>query len=427
MQSLSQFNLPVSLPSAHLLGASAGPGSLSAIAPSSIAANTKGLYSKGSKSGVGEDGLGSDGAFSDSAVAGGADLYDPDQPLWTNDCSQTSTDPVVPNPAKIAEHQSLLDADPSDDQQIGLYDGCDSERPVGTSGILGSQSTSLPLQGRVHGSKSKSETRETINSKINSSIYVGNTTKDDQGVLNTTQGSAAHQGKWSNTARNIRKPSQKAQRTLFVDNIPQKNNQKDALLSHFCKFGEVIDIYIPMNSERAFVQFSKREEAEDALKAPDAVMGNRFIKLWWANRDNIPDEGIISGNGVPIASPLVAVNSTVAYPATTNRGKDALQSTAPKGSITQASVSPAFSSDHLRPVVTNGQYPSQKKIETLEFLREEVRKKQEMLDQKRQDFKRKLDKLEKQVAPIFLKTKLILISSIEYYLCHVLLPPFHNY
>lgn len=39
------------------------------------------------------------------------------------------------------------------------------------------------------------------------------------------------------------------------------------------------DICIPANSERAFVQFSKREEAERALKAPDAVMASRFIKL----------------------------------------------------------------------------------------------------------------------------------------------------
>ncbi|RHN74007.1 hypothetical protein MtrunA17_Chr2g0304911 [Medicago truncatula] len=34
-----------------------------------------------------------------------------------------------------------------------------------------------------------------------------------------------------------------------------------------------------MNSERAFVQFSKREEAEAALRTPDSVMGNRFINL----------------------------------------------------------------------------------------------------------------------------------------------------
>lgn len=54
--------------------------------------------------------------------------------------------------------------------------------------------------------------------------------------------------------------------------------------------GEVINIYIPMNSERAFVQFSNREEAEASLRARDVVMGNRFIKLWCANRDCFPSE-----------------------------------------------------------------------------------------------------------------------------------------
>ncbi|KEH37854.1 hypothetical protein MTR_2g449970 [Medicago truncatula] len=44
------------------------------------------------------------------------------------------------------------------------------------------------------------------------------------------------------------------------------------------------------SSEQAFVQFSKREEAEASLRTPEAVMGNHFIKLWWANRDCIPSE-----------------------------------------------------------------------------------------------------------------------------------------
>lgn len=52
-----------------------------------------------------------------------------------------------------------------------------------------------------------------------------------------------------------------------------------------------------MNSEQAFVQFSKREEAEAALRAPDAVMGNRFINLWWANRDCIPSENTATSRG----------------------------------------------------------------------------------------------------------------------------------
>jgi len=56
----------------------------------------------------------------------------------------------------------------------------------------------------------------------------------------------------------IRKPSQKALRTLFVNGIPHKSNRKEAL-AHFKKFGEVINIYIPMNIERAFSNSLRRK------------------------------------------------------------------------------------------------------------------------------------------------------------------------
>jgi hypothetical protein len=48
------------------------------------------------------------------------------------------------------------------------------------------------------------------------------------------------------------------------------------------------------------------------------------------------------------------------------------------------------------------------KLESLEQLKEELRKKQELLDQKRNDFRRQLDKLEKQVMPS--------VFTSEYYL-----------
>ena len=197
--------------------------------------------------------------------------------------------------------------------------------------------------------------------------------------------------------RNSRKPTQKALRTLFVNGIPQKSNKREALLSHFHKFGEVIDIYIPLNSERAFVQFSRREEAEAALKAPDAVMGNRFIKLWWANRDSIPDDGINSGSDVSV-TPFGPTASVIPAQPVANRGKDNLQPIAQKSNVVHGADVPSLNSP--KPVSMNGPKvppPMQKKLETLEQMKEELRKKQEMLEQKRNDFRRQLNKLEKQV------------------------------
>ncbi|CAK9176152.1 unnamed protein product [Ilex paraguariensis] len=416
VQSLSQFNLPVSLPSAHMMATPAGLGPLPAIsAPSSTMMNSKGLHGKSSKPERADDGLDLNGDFGGSAVAGEADFYDPDQPLWTNNRPDTSTAPLVAHMSNVDVTESLLDTEPFAHRRFGLCDGSDNEHLVRNAGTaLESQSTSLSVWGRIRGAKNRSETKEKMDSTVSSSNYIESEAKEDDEPLHNVLG-ATRQAKWinedgigpqvtdsslktqSDTGRNVRKSSQKALRTLFVNGIPQKNNKRESLYSHFCKFGEVIDIYIPSNSERAFVQFSKREEAEAALKAPDAVMGNRFIKLWWANRDSIPDNGMSSSNGLPINHGVTAASVPSQLPVG-NRGEDNLQPTPSQGRVAQGAVAPVPASGHLKP--SNGPQapPSQKKLETLELLKEEIRKKQEMLDQKRNDFRQKLNKLEKQAT-----------------------------
>lgn len=391
LQSLSQFNLPVTLPSAHVMGASAGLGPSSAVsAPSSTLGNGQGVYSKSSKAGADDDGLGSNG----SAAATGADFYDPDQPLWTNDSARSSTELLAPDPTKVtrSDNQPV----PTHDQHIGLNSGSANEHPVKNSGTaLGSHSTNSSVRGQSRGLKNRINSVQTV------------ITNEDQ-VLDTVEDAAVHQGKMTNaddivshstesmkalnnTARFIQKPSQKAQCTLFVSGIPLKDNKKESLILHFQKFGEVVNIYTPPHSERAFVQFSMREEAEAALKAPDAVMGNRFIKLWWANRDNISVGGISSANTVPLASAGVTAASVPNVPAVATKGKDV-----PKGGGSHDPASPLRSFDHPKSAASNGPTPAmQKKVENLDYLKE-IRRKQEMLDRKRSEFKRALERLEKQ-------------------------------
>ncbi|MBA0781449.1 hypothetical protein Gotri_002374 [Gossypium trilobum] len=245
-----------------------------------------------------------------------------------------------------------------------------------------------------------------------------NETKEDQEAFPSSQGTSCQVKRISteddgskfmdtsfksqtDSMHNSRKPTQKALRTLFVNGIPLKSNKREALLSHFRKFGEVIDIYIPKNSERAFVQFSRREEAEAALKAPDAVMGNRFIKLWWANRDSVPDDGINSGSSVTVTSRGPTVFVIPAQAVVNRGGKDNLQPIAQKSNAVHGAAVPSVNSP--KPSGVNGpkvQLPLQKKLETLEQMKEELRKKQEMLEQKRNDFRRQLDKLQKQSSGV---------------------------
>lgn len=406
VQSLSQFNLPVSLPSAHLLGKPTGPGTLASVGASpTTLMNSKGLHSKTSKSNV-----------TDDASLGGADLYDPDQPLWNNNCPETSNALLGLQSPRNDETDSLLNDDPSDRHQARLCDNADNECPIRTGGTAaGSQSTSMSVWGRIGSSKSRSDVKEKIDPSINSSDYPENETKESLVSIQNQQ----RQGKRSVaedvgpkpldslakrpyvTTRTARKPSQKALRTLFVNGIPQKNNRREALLSHFQRFGEVRDVYIPSNSERAFVQFSKREEAEAALKAPDAVMGNRFIKLWWANRDSIPEDGTGNASIVSETSPGLTAVSVPLHSSVSSISKDNHQSASSKGSIVHASDASLPSSDNPKPIISNGPKapPLHKKLENLEQLKEELRKKQEMLDQKRNDFRRQLYKLEKQAGP----------------------------
>ncbi|XP_054815094.1 zinc finger CCCH domain-containing protein 41 isoform X1 [Prosopis cineraria] len=412
VQSLSQFNLPVSLPSAHLMGAPAGSGSLHSISATTTSMNSKGIHGKASKSGIGDDGLVLGGAYLAPGGTSGADFYDPDQPLWNDSGLETSNALLNLQSSKIDETEPFSSDAPSDRHNARLSNAPERDSSMGTSRTFTSQSASSSVWARIGGSKNRSDVKEKVNPMMVTFQHPDNQLKEDNDELNCFPSSSQQVKqiiaddvgpksmgstlKAQTDIRNIRKPSQKALRTLFVNGIPHKSNRRDALLSHFQKFGEVIDIHIPLNSERAFVQFSKREEAEAALKAPDAVMGNRFIKLWWANRDSIPDDSISSGNGVTAttlghSSALVPSHTVVS-----DRSKDIHQATAPK-TVSDAPPAP----DQPKLATANGPKtvpPLQKKLENLEQLKEELRKKQEMLDQKRNEFRRHLNKLEKQAT-----------------------------
>ncbi|PPR81271.1 hypothetical protein GOBAR_AA39443 [Gossypium barbadense] len=373
--SLSQFNLPVSVPSAQILATSAGPGPLpSVFPPSTTLVNGKGIHSKSSKSGMTEDATGLNCAYTATTSAGG-DLYDPDQPLWNNNGPEASAALTGQCSPKINEMEPLRNDDISDLHHGMLCESADNELPIRSSR---SQGMNLSVWGRIGSSRSRIEAKDKIDHLP--SDHLENETKKEQEPFPSSQDTSC-QVKWIFSeddgskvmdlslksqiySHSRRKPTQKALRTLFVNGIPQKCNKREALLSHFRKFGEVVDIYIPQNSERAFIQFSRREEAEAALKAPDAVMGNRFIKLWWANRDSIPDDGVNSG--MPVTPSGLTASGVPPQPVA-NKGKDNLQCIAQKSSVVHGTDVPSLKSP--KSVSTNGpQAPPllQKKLESLE-------------------------------------------------------------
>jgi RNA-binding protein 26 len=74
-----------------------------------------------------------------------------------------------------------------------------------------------------------------------------------------------------------------ADKTLFVTGIPAEQNTVGNLLKHFKKYGHVV--IRPFGGDKAHVLFESHGEAEKALQSPDAVMGNRFIRLYWAKEE----------------------------------------------------------------------------------------------------------------------------------------------
>ncbi|KAJ0254102.1 Zinc finger CCCH domain-containing protein 41 [Hirschfeldia incana] len=387
VQSLSQFNLPVSGPGAPHMAASSKP--VPAQFGTANFMNTKGAHGKANEGGMAVDGMGYGDAY---PSAGGTDFYDPDQPLWNNSAGETSG--ALP---ALSSHGI--------DENVAPLDNSNQDGPENAGGIRDSRSKSQPVWGRARGYNGQANFKENADAGLNSSAGFEDQPKEVS-VNSSRHGQQTHVGESvtkvvgsSNTSsdamNNTRKPMQKAMRTLFVNGVPHEMNRKDLILAHFQKFGKVIDIRIPINTERAFVQFSKREEAESALRAPDAVMGNRFIKLWWANRDSIPDNGLSTGNGASMKGRVMAASG----------GQNQLpiaaasKSNTAKGPAFHAGGAPS-SSEQPKPVgVTSGPKFTplqQKKADDLERLKETLRKKQEMLEQKREEFRKKLARLEKQ-------------------------------
>eukprot|EP00727_Mastigamoeba_balamuthi_P002448 m51a1_g1220 putative zinc finger protein (1376) ;mRNA; f:496800-503008 len=71
--------------------------------------------------------------------------------------------------------------------------------------------------------------------------------------------------------------------TLLVTQLPPAQCTIGDLNRHFSKFGDVTNIQVRANARKAFVQFATHAEALAAKRSPEAVFGNRFVRVVWAN------------------------------------------------------------------------------------------------------------------------------------------------
>ena len=68
--------------------------------------------------------------------------------------------------------------------------------------------------------------------------------------------------------------------------IPRGLNNISVLNNHFSKFGKIVNLQVSYNgdSEGALVTFSSHAEAQAAYRSTEAVLNNRFIKVFWHNK-----------------------------------------------------------------------------------------------------------------------------------------------
>ncbi|KAF4530887.1 hypothetical protein B566_EDAN018868, partial [Ephemera danica] len=66
--------------------------------------------------------------------------------------------------------------------------------------------------------------------------------------------------------------------SLELKKVPRGLNNITHLNNHFSRFGKIVNI------QAAIVTFSSHAEANAAYRSTEAVLNNRFIKVFWHNK-----------------------------------------------------------------------------------------------------------------------------------------------
>lgn len=77
--------------------------------------------------------------------------------------------------------------------------------------------------------------------------------------------------------------------SLELKKVPRGLNNITHLNDHFAKFGKIVNIQVCFEGdpEAALVTFSTHAEANAAIKSTEAVLNNRFIKMFWHGKKQL--------------------------------------------------------------------------------------------------------------------------------------------
>lgn len=109
-------------------------------------------------------------------------------------------------------------------------------------------------------------------------------------------GRGGHQGRAGFTAALAGQP--RSNTILVVEKIPDEFCNLDKVNEFFKKFGTITNIQVDRYQHKATVQFSNQHEARQAYSSPDAVFGNRFVKVFYMALESARAQG--PGNAGPM-------------------------------------------------------------------------------------------------------------------------------
>ncbi|CAI5643072.1 unnamed protein product [Oreochromis niloticus] len=146
---------------------------------------------------------------------------------------------------------------------------------------------------------------------------------------------------------------------LEVRKIPRELNNITKLNEHFSKFGTIVNIQVVFGGdpEAALIQYTKNEEARRAISSTEAVLNNRFIRVYWhrelgANATGLQQQEQSSGSQVAGSAPNQGLQHSNMHKGIKQHNPAAyvLNKTVPKHHLSAATGATANAkSDNLNP------------------------------------------------------------------------------
>ncbi|XP_060747420.1 RNA-binding protein 27 isoform X2 [Tachysurus vachellii] len=134
---------------------------------------------------------------------------------------------------------------------------------------------------------------------------------------------------------------------LEVRRIPRELNNITKLNGHFSKFGTIVNIQVVFSGdpEAALIQYTANEEARRAISSTEAVLNNRFIRVYW-HRENTTQNQEQTNQSTSLSTQINPVHKVINKPHTP--GSYVLNKSFPKQHSTSGTV-PAAGLDPLSP------------------------------------------------------------------------------